>query len=157
MAGAALRSRCGYESHLNQCRISEELRIDSLCARPVPLAFPRNGKRAGQESLTVGSWRPLNSEVHGLVSTAEQSAPFFVLQRQCPLQKAGATEARQQTKMRILFIGDIVGAPGRQIVQDGWRISSRSGRSTWSLLTAKIRHPASHHAPACRRVARIGH
>ena len=28
----------------------------------------------------VGSWRPLNSEVHGLVPTAEQSAPFFVFQ-----------------------------------------------------------------------------
>jgi hypothetical protein len=26
----------------------------------------------------AGSWRPLNSEVHGLVPTAKQSAPFFV-------------------------------------------------------------------------------
>src|SRR5579859_157607 len=36
--GAVLRSRCGCESCLNQCRISEALRIVSPCARPVPLA-----------------------------------------------------------------------------------------------------------------------
>src|ERR1700689_830312 len=38
LGGAALRSWGGDESCLNQCRISEELRIASLCARPVPLA-----------------------------------------------------------------------------------------------------------------------
>jgi hypothetical protein len=49
--GAALRSRCGYESHLNQCRISEELRIDSLCARPVPLAFRMElGRERGRKA-----------------------------------------------------------------------------------------------------------
>lgn len=63
------------------------------------------GRRAGQESLTAGSWRPLNSEVHGLVPTAEQSAPFLL-------------GPQHLLFMRILFIGDIVGSPGRQIVQD---------------------------------------
>jgi metallophosphoesterase (TIGR00282 family) len=45
----------------------------------------------------VGSWRPLISEVHGLVSHGLAVRSFF---------------------MRVLFIGDIVGSPGRRIVQD---------------------------------------
>jgi len=46
-AGAVLRSRCGYESHLNQWRISEELRIVILCARPVPLATREDREASG--------------------------------------------------------------------------------------------------------------
>ncbi len=61
--------------------------------------------RAGQESLTVGSWRPPNSEVHGLALHGQAVRSIFV--------SCGAKES-----MRILFVGDIVGAPGRQIVRD---------------------------------------
>jgi len=58
--GAALRSRWGDESCLNQCRISEELRIASLCARPVPLAsrpMAEAESRACREDEATGSER----------------------------------------------------------------------------------------------------
>src|SRR6267143_5005541 len=70
-----------------------------------PAGFPSNGKRAGQESLTVGSWRPLNSEVHGLVPHGRAVRSF-------------CSRALKTTLMRILFVGDSVGSPGRQIVHD---------------------------------------
>jgi 2',3'-cyclic-nucleotide 2'-phosphodiesterase len=53
----------------------------------------------------VGSWLPPNSEVHGLVPHGQAVRSFFVV----------ATPNRQ---MRVLFIGDIVGSPGRKVVQD---------------------------------------
>ncbi len=61
--------------------------------------------RAGQESLTAGSWRPTISEVHGLAlhGQAVRSIFVFLCVKEC---------------MRVLFVGDIVGSPGRQIVHD---------------------------------------
>jgi len=61
--------------------------------------------RAGQESLTVGSWRPTISEVHGLAPHGQAVRSVFVF---------GDTKKY----MRVLFISDIVGSPGRQIVHD---------------------------------------
>jgi 2',3'-cyclic-nucleotide 2'-phosphodiesterase len=61
--------------------------------------------RAGQESLTVGSWRPTISEVHGLALHGQAVRSIFVF---CCVKKS----------MRVLFVGDIVGSPGRQIVRD---------------------------------------
>ncbi len=61
--------------------------------------------RAGQESLTVGSWRPTISEVHGLALHGQAVRSIFVFR--------GVKES-----MRVLFVGDIVGSPGRQIVRD---------------------------------------
>ena len=61
--------------------------------------------RAGQESLTVGSWRPTISEVHGLAPHGQAVRSIFVF---------GDTNEF----MRVLFVGDIVGSPGRQIVHD---------------------------------------
>ena len=55
----------------------------------------KEGARAGQESLTVGSWRPLNSEVHGLVPTAEQSVPFLFL-----MVPAGASAEKCEERSR---------------------------------------------------------
>src|ERR1700719_941725 len=47
--GAALRSRCASESCMNEGRISEVLRIDSPCARLVPLAsWKREASGAGK-------------------------------------------------------------------------------------------------------------
>jgi 2',3'-cyclic-nucleotide 2'-phosphodiesterase len=61
--------------------------------------------RAGQESLTVGSWRPTISEVHGLAPHGQAVRSIFVFWDTKKL-------------MRVLFVGDIVGSPGRQIVHD---------------------------------------
>ncbi len=61
--------------------------------------------RAGQESLTVGSWRPTISEVHGLALHGQAVRSIFVF---CSAKEC----------MRVLFVGDIVGSPGRQIVRD---------------------------------------
>src|SRR5260370_39210569 len=61
--------------------------------------------RAGQESLTVGSWRPTISEVHGLALHGQAVRSIFVF-------------CRVKESMRVLFVGDIVGSPGRQIVRD---------------------------------------
>jgi metallophosphoesterase (TIGR00282 family) len=61
--------------------------------------------RAGQESLTVGSWRPTISEVHGLAPHGQAVRSIFVF-----------WDAKKF--MRVLFVGDIVGSPGRQIVHD---------------------------------------
>ena len=50
----------------------------------------------------VGSWCPPNTEVHGLASHGRAVRSFVFHER----------------NMRVLFIGDIVGSPGRQIVRD---------------------------------------
>jgi len=49
------------------------------------------------------------------------------------MQLPSATQPRSKVtrNMRVLFVGDIVGSPGRQIVATGWRTPSRSGGSTW--------------------------
>ena len=44
--------------------------------------------------------------------------------------------------MKVLFIGDIVGSPGRQIVRERLADLVEQRRSTWSSPTAKIPHPA---------------
>src|ERR1700759_2895814 len=96
-----------------------------------------NGKRTGQESLTVGSWRPLSSEVHGLVSHGQAVRSFFqstssttgssIRAMWCGWgggrfgnsgEQSSHAGKPLQSPMRILFIGDIVGSSGRQIVRD---------------------------------------
>ncbi len=62
-------------------------------------------QRAGQESLTVGSWRPTISEVHGLAPHGQAVRSIFAF-------------GNTKKSMRVLFVGDIVGSPGRQIVHD---------------------------------------
>jgi 2',3'-cyclic-nucleotide 2'-phosphodiesterase len=78
----------------------------------------------------VGSWRPPNSEVHGLVlhGRAVRSVVAFTGCGALTACQAGAPDACPQQAcrvptgsffyMRVLFIGDIVGSPGRQIVED---------------------------------------
>jgi len=53
----------------------------------------------------AGSWRPTISEVHGLVPHGQAVRSIFAFR--------GVKES-----MRVLFVGDIVGSPGRQIVHD---------------------------------------
>ena len=71
----------------------------------VPSSCEDADARAGQESLTAGSWRPTISEVHGLALHGQAVRSIFVFR--------GVKES-----MRVLFVGDIVGSPGRQIVHD---------------------------------------
>src|SRR5262249_47007546 len=75
----------------------------------------------------VGSWRPLNSEVHGLVPHGQAVRSFVLL--------------RRQPYMRVLFIGDICGSPGRQIVQD--RLADLVQRRHIDLVIAKGENAAS--------------
>ena len=53
----------------------------------------------------VGSWRPTISEVHGLAPHGQAVRSIFAFRS-------------LKESMRVLFVGDIVGSPGRQIVRD---------------------------------------
>jgi metallophosphoesterase (TIGR00282 family) len=53
----------------------------------------------------VGSWRPTISEVHGLAPHGQAVRSICAFRR-------------VKGSMRVLFVGDIVGSPGRQIVRD---------------------------------------
>src|SRR5215467_3437609 len=76
----------------------------------------------------VGSWRPPNSEVHGLVPHGQAVRSFLV-------------SARIMGFMRVLFIGDIVGSPGRQIVKD--RLADLVAQRQIDLVIANGENSAS--------------
>ncbi len=90
--------------------------------------------RAGQESLTVGSWRPTISEVHGL-------APHGQAVRSISLSGEFRRGTKVTRNMRVLFVGDIVGSPGRQIVRD--RLADTVAQRRVDLVIANGENSAS--------------
>lgn len=69
----------------------------------------------------VGSWCPPNSEVHGLALHGQAVRSFLF--------------------MRVLFIGDIVGSPGREIVRD--RLADLVSQKRVDLVIANGENSAS--------------
>ena len=69
----------------------------------------------------VGSWCPPNSEVHGLALHGQAVRSFLF--------------------MRVLFIGDIVGSPGREIVRD--RLADLVSQKRIDLVIANGENSAS--------------